>query len=152
MEVAFLLIGQRIQLALVKADKSQSDLARYLNTKSSTVAGWIREGRIPQADVILPICKFTDVSPTWLLSDDESEMRPFETKEMTVFEVSLMEAYKRRPEMQPAINMLLGLSEGLKESYRIVFESLSKYENIDDGIMKMMNSEIAKLEEAEGAK
>jgi transcriptional regulator with XRE-family HTH domain len=64
-------IGERILIALEKSGKNQADLARYLSTKPSTVTGWIKEGRIPSANSIIPICVFTDVSADWLLTGDE---------------------------------------------------------------------------------
>ena len=64
----------RIDLALGLADKSHSQLARFLNTQQSTVNGWIKGGRIPAASSILPICEFTGVSPIWLLSGKEEDL------------------------------------------------------------------------------
>ena len=64
-------IGERILIALEKSNKTQADLARFLSTKSSTITGWIKEGRIPSAASVLPICEFTGVSVIWLLAGDE---------------------------------------------------------------------------------
>jgi transcriptional regulator with XRE-family HTH domain len=61
-------ITTRIKQALTTSGKSQADLARFLNTRQSTVTGWVREGRVPSADSIVPICEFTGVSFEWLLT------------------------------------------------------------------------------------
>jgi transcriptional regulator with XRE-family HTH domain len=66
-------IGKRILLGLTQSGKNQIDLARYLSTKPSTVTGWIKAGRIPSAASIMPICEFTGVSVSWLLTG-EGEM------------------------------------------------------------------------------
>jgi transcriptional regulator with XRE-family HTH domain len=60
-------IGDRILEALSKSGKTQADLARYLSTRTSTITGWVKEGRIPAATSVVPICEFTGVSPMWLL-------------------------------------------------------------------------------------
>lgn len=65
-------IGERISQALALAGKSQADLARFLGTKQSTITGWVKEGRVPSSDVVLPICEFAGISPTWLLTGEES--------------------------------------------------------------------------------
>jgi transcriptional regulator with XRE-family HTH domain len=72
-------IGERILLALEYSKKNQADLARYLSTKSSTVTGWIKEGRTPSAASVVPICEFTGVTVIWLLTG-EGEM--FVSKEL----------------------------------------------------------------------
>ena len=63
-------IGERIEAALERTGKKQAELARFLNTKQSTISGWTREGRVPAADRILPICEFLQVSPIWLLTGE----------------------------------------------------------------------------------
>ncbi|GHS85545.1 hypothetical protein AGMMS49957_01810 [Synergistales bacterium] len=63
-------IGERILQALNYSGKNQADLARYLSTKPSTVTGWIKEGRIPSANSVIPICEFTGVGVNWLLTGE----------------------------------------------------------------------------------
>jgi len=61
-------IGERILDALNKSGKNQAELARHLDTKTSTINGWIKGGRVPSAAVIVPICELTNVSVNWLLT------------------------------------------------------------------------------------
>ena len=84
-------IGERIFEALNVAGKSRAQLARFLGTNESTISGWVKSGRVPLSDVILPICEFTGVSPVWLLSGEG------EVSTSTVQEAALLGAFRALP-------------------------------------------------------
>jgi len=137
------LIGQRILIALNAAGKNQADLARGLKISPTTVKGWVKDGRIPLADMILPICDFLNVSPTWLLSNDDTEIMPKSTKdELSKSEKSLVSAYNLKPEMKELIDKLLGLDD----EYVYVFQASDSYEDHKSGMVKMTRSELKELE------
>jgi len=82
-------IGRRILEFLNRKGKTQAELARFLGTRQSTVNGWIKLGRCPAADVILPICGFLDVTAEELLGGAEAE----EKLELTDDEKQLLTQY-----------------------------------------------------------
>ena len=147
-------IGQRILLALKTTGRTQADLARYLKTSPSTVKGWIREGRVPAADVILPICDFLGVSPIWMLSDDESAIRQKGSKEeLSKLEKSLLSAYSQKPEMQEAVNRILGIYDEESDSeYVYVLQASDSCKNVESGVVKMLRSDVEKLRTAKPIK
>lgn len=77
----FLSIGERVLLCLEQSNKTQAELARYLNTKQSTVLGWTKLGRSPTADVIIRICEFLNISAEYLLTGKESPIAITEVSE-----------------------------------------------------------------------
>lgn len=79
-----------ISVLLEEKGKTQAELARFLNTKQSTVSGWINAGRVPSSDVLLPICEFFDITPNRLLGgsstqgDNKSSPSDFSEDELKV--------------------------------------------------------------------
>lgn len=69
-------IGERIGFLLQKQHKKESNLAKYLNTRQSTVQGWTKYGRVPNSDYIVRICEFFNVSTDFLLTGHERELPP----------------------------------------------------------------------------
>lgn len=61
--------GKRIQDLLDEKGKSQSDLARYLGVKASTVSQWSAGKANPTADKLEPIARFFRMSLPDLVSD-----------------------------------------------------------------------------------
>lgn len=66
-------IGERIANLLKEQNKKESDLAKYLNTRQSTVQNWTRRGTNPSAEMIVPLCTFFGVTPNYLLTGHEVE-------------------------------------------------------------------------------
>ncbi len=66
-------IGERIAHLLAEQNKKESDLAKYLNTRQSTVQNWTKRGTNPSAEMIVPLCSFFGVTPNYLLTGHEIE-------------------------------------------------------------------------------
>ena len=66
-------IGNRIAYALNTSGKKPADLAKYLETKQSTISGWLHDGKTPAADRIVRICEFLGVSIQWLLTGEDTQ-------------------------------------------------------------------------------
>jgi transcriptional regulator with XRE-family HTH domain len=103
-------IGDRILLALKQSGKNQADLARHLSTKPSTVTGWIKEGHIPSASVVVPICEFTGISTDWLLTGEGEptvvQPQPLaltETEDLLLEEYRAADKQKRKAILQAAL-------------------------------------------------
>lgn len=57
----------RLNQLLKKREMSQSQLASILNVSRSTVTGWLRYGKLPDADSLARLCIALDCSADWLL-------------------------------------------------------------------------------------
>ena len=54
-------------------DLKAAKLAEYLGTNQTTVSGWIKGGRSPSFEYIIPICEFLQVDPYYLLTGQPKE-------------------------------------------------------------------------------
>lgn len=98
-------IGSRIRKYREECGISQVQLANKLGVSNSRVSNWEQGINRPDADILADICRALNVSPSELLnvrlsSDEFSEQ-----------ERKLVNAYRARPELQQAVNILLGIDK-----------------------------------------
>lgn len=65
-------ITSRIYLLLERKKISQSELARTLGIRQSTVSGWKQKFNEPEAELLEPISKALNVSLEWLITGTET--------------------------------------------------------------------------------
>lgn len=61
-------LGERVHYLLKQYNRSQKELADFLNTKISTINGWKQPNRNPSSDMIVPICKFFNITTNYFLT------------------------------------------------------------------------------------
>lgn len=98
-------IGSRIRKYREKKGISQTELAQMLGIKNNRVSNWEQGLNRPDADILAKLCYLLDVPPSDLLgvhlSDDH----------LSEQERKVIAAYRSRPELQQAVNILLGIAE-----------------------------------------
>lgn len=98
-------IGSRIRKYREMAGLSQKELADKIGISNSRVSNWEQGINRPDADIIAEICRALKVSPSDLLdvrlTDDE----------ITGQERKVLQAYRDKPDLQHAVNILLGIEE-----------------------------------------
>lgn len=72
---------------------------------NSRVSNWEQGINRPNADIISDLCKALDVSPSELLDIQIS------TDNLNEQERKLVTAYRDKPELQEAVNILLGIKD-----------------------------------------
>ncbi len=87
---------------------SQGELAKKLNISKSAISMYELNKRKPDIEMIVRIATHFNVDANYLLGLDSktrtlSSLTPHETKVMT--------AYRSQPDMQPAVDKLLGVTE-----------------------------------------
>ena len=92
-------IGGRIRLYRKQSGLTQEQLASKINVTKSRVSNWEQGINRPDAD----ICRALNVSPSDLLDVHLS------TDELTDHERKVIRAYRSKPEIQQAVNILLGV-------------------------------------------
>ncbi len=98
-------IGSRIRKYRNECKLSQKELAQQLGVSNSRVSNWEQGINRPDADILADLCRVLNVSPSTLLdvhlSDDE----------LSAQEKKVIKAYRKNPDRQQAVNILLGIVE-----------------------------------------
>ena len=92
-------IGGRIRLYRKPSGLTQEQI----NVTKSRVSNWEQGINRPDADILADICRALNVSPSDLLDVHLS------TDELTDHERKVIRAYRSKPEIQQAVNILLGV-------------------------------------------
>ena len=96
-------IGSRIRKYREERGLSQKQLAELIGVKNNRVSNWEQGVNRPDADILAALCRALQVSPSELLDvrlvDDE----------LNAQERKVIMAYRAKPELQPAVNILLGI-------------------------------------------
>jgi len=98
-------IGIRIRKYRELRELSQKELADLIGVSNSRVSNWEQGINRPNADIISDLCKALDVSPSELLDIQIS------TDNLNEQERKLVSAYRNKPELQEAVNILLGIND-----------------------------------------
>lgn len=98
-------IGIRIRKFRELRGLSQKELADLIGVSNSRVSNWEQGINRPNADIISDLCKALDVSPSELLDIQIS------TDNLNEQERKLVSAYRNKPELQEAVNILLGIND-----------------------------------------
>ena len=98
-------IGKRIRKYREARGFSQIQLAEKLGISNSRVSNWEQGINRPDADILAEMCRVLDVSPSELLDVHLS------TDELDEKEKKVVKAYRSKPELQQAVDILLGISD-----------------------------------------
>ena len=96
-------LGGRIRKFREARKLSQKELAQMIGVSNSRVSNWEQGINRPDADTIVILCKALTVSPSELLNvhlcDDELSSQ----------ERKVLQAYRAKPELRQAVDILLGV-------------------------------------------
>ena len=98
-------IGSRIRKYREERGLSQKKLAQMIGVSNSRISNWEQGLNRPDADVLVNLCRALNVSPCQLLNMDSA------MDELNQQERKVLQAYRERPELHPAIHILLGLQK-----------------------------------------
>lgn len=98
-------IGNRIRKYREECGISQKQLAEQIGVSNSRISNWEQGLNRPDADILAKLCTVLNVSPSLLLGVQLS------TDELSERERSVIKAYRAKPELQKAVDILLGLEE-----------------------------------------
>ena len=98
-------IGGRIRKFREERKISRSELARTLGLTVSCISNWELGQNDPAADHLGDLCRALQVSPSDLLGIQLMD------GELSEQERKLVAAYRSKPGLQQAVNILLGITE-----------------------------------------
>lgn len=99
-------IGKRIHDYRKMKGITQKQLADSLHVSNGRISNWEQGINRPDADKLAEICRVLEVSPSALLGVKLSENELADIKERRV-----IKAYRRKQDMQKAVDILLGLEK-----------------------------------------
>lgn len=103
-------------------------VVKKLEIASGNVTRW-KNGSIPRDTTLKKIADYFNVTTEYLLSEDEKKpVSADELSSMSEKEKMVIRAYRIRPEMQPAIDRLLGIEEVECEYYTAAYKGDSTLE------------------------
>ncbi|MBP3481037.1 MAG: helix-turn-helix domain-containing protein [Clostridia bacterium] len=91
--------------------QSPNFVCSQLGLSTATATHW-KNGAIPKADVLLQISNYFNCSTDFLLGKTEEITEISNNNEFSDKEKRLITAYRDKPEVQIAVDRLLGLEEG----------------------------------------
>lgn len=98
-------IGSRIRKYREERNISRTELAQALGVTLSCISNWELGQNDPAADHLGDLCRALKVSPSVLLGIQLMD------GELSEQEHRLVSAYRDKPEMQQAVNVLLGITD-----------------------------------------
>ncbi len=98
-------LGTRIRKYREERNLSQKELAALIGVSNSWVSNWEQGINRPDADILADICRALNVSPSELLNVHLSD------DELSSQERKVLRAYRKKPELQQAVNILLGIDD-----------------------------------------
>lgn len=101
-------IGKRIRKYREACGLSQIQLAEKLGIRNNRVSNWEQGINRPDADILADICRVLEISPSELLDVHLS------SDELTEKERNIIKAYRSKPELQLAVDILLGIADEKK--------------------------------------
>ncbi|WZL79749.1 helix-turn-helix transcriptional regulator [Eubacteriales bacterium mix99] len=99
-------IGSRLRKYRKAQSLSQKELAEKIGVSNSRVSNWEKGINRPDVDILADICTALNVSPSELL---DVHLSPNDLSDM---ERRVIMEYRRKPELQHAVNILLGVETG----------------------------------------
>lgn len=98
-------IGNRIKKYREEKGLTQKELSELINVSNSRISNWEQGINRPDADIIADICRALQVSPSELLDIHLS------SDELTNKERKIIEAYRKKKQLQLAIDILLDIKD-----------------------------------------
>lgn len=107
MEIGHLIHSRRLELNL-----TLEEIGNYVGVSKSTVKKW-EDGYISnmRRDKISALAKILKISPVSLITGELEEIKKINDIELNNHEKEVITAYRSKPEMQQAVDRLLGVKE-----------------------------------------
>lgn len=98
---------ERLKNLRLEKGLTQSDVADAINTSRAAYTNYELGNRLPDYDTLISIAQFFQVTTDFLLG--VSKNRYIDSPKSLSHDQIVIDAYKSKPEMQPAVDKLLGI-------------------------------------------
>lgn len=121
---------ERMLARMQEKNITKKQISRDLGFGINQIKYWQDHQNTPSADVLDAIAEYLEVSVEYLLGKTDLPTPP----SLSAHECRVLQAYRDRPAVQPAVDSLLGLSE---EELIPVYAAAHSEDNHPDGIVWM---------------
>lgn len=90
---------------------TSKDIAQMLDLKERTYKSYENNEREPDSKILVKIANLFDVSIDYLLDFDVNSIQSNTSLQFSTKEVNLVRAYRSKPDLQKAVDILLGIAE-----------------------------------------
>lgn len=141
------LLGQRIRQLRAERYETQKDIARVVNRGESTVRMWELGKSQPDVETIKLLADHFGVSVSDIVgeSDDREQSGVISGDEFSEHERRVIFAYRENPQLQAAIDQILGVE---REEYTRLYAAAFSDDNRPDGIIYMKKDEWERIKNA----
>lgn len=105
--------SERLRQGLEMRNMKPVDLCSKTGISKSRISQYLKGNFKAKQDSLYLLAKALDVSEAWLMGYDVSHERKSESQifsmELTIHEKQVVESYREHPEMQQAVDKLLGV-------------------------------------------
>lgn len=114
------------------------EIAQLLNLKERTYKSYENNEREPDSKILIKIADLFDVSIDYLLDFDVKAIQNDNALNLSNKEAHLIRAYRSKPDMQKAVDILLGITEippkivQVKEEPQKTLDKIAKATDITD--------------------
>lgn len=107
--------GMRLKIARERKGLTQAEVQRITSISDKSLSRYENNASSPDPETIAQLIRLYDVSADYILGLTNVSVS-VHTAQFTPHEQKVVEAYRAKPEMQPAVDTLLGIAEAEKES------------------------------------
>lgn len=137
--------GSRLKKARENKGYKQNQFADMLGVTATRLNYWEKDKREPDVEMIKTISYLLEVSSDWLIGNTEHIKK--DSLSLTGHEKRVIIAYRNKPEMQPAVDKLLGVEEN--ENF-VVLPSVARSDNNRPaGTIRISKEKLEQLRNAE---
>ena len=136
---------QRLKQLRKENGITAKQLAEKLQVSESTISLYENGKREPDFKMLLNIADYFNVSVDYLLGKDEQKEKPTENRELSQHDRILLGAYYAQPEIQPAVDRLLGIE---KDGKVLIWTAAQMPANKPDEIVAMDREKWSSIEQA----
>ena len=103
-------ISERIRTLRKKEHLTQTEFGKLFNIEKTTVSSYERNQSIPHDSIKIAICKRFNVTMDYLVGLSDTPQPAFFIPRLTPHETKVITAYRDQPDMQPAVDRILGVT------------------------------------------
>lgn len=93
-------------------DITRQELAKLLGVVPSAIANYENGVSHPKVEILYKIFDILDVDANYLYQDEYKKQIEFNSEHLTPHEIEVITAYRGQPDMQTAVDKLLGVVPG----------------------------------------